>query len=62
MNALTIHGRWESERTARIYVDGAMAQQTRIDQTAEAKRVVTVGARLAQRFLAEERLRGGGTS
>ena len=58
MAATSVHGRWASERTARIYVDGAMAQQARLAMTEPTRRVVRVGARLARAFLEQERVQG----
>ena len=59
MARTSVHGRWASERTARIYIDSAMAQQTRLQLAPPAQRVISVGVRVARALLEQELARAG---
>ena len=64
MSRTTVHGRWGSERTARIYIDGAMAQLAKArlhDDTTKVFRAAgAVARRMLQERLDQHRLRGVG--
>ena len=47
LSKTTVHGRWADERTARIYIDGAMAQLARGALTKASEAVVAAGIQVA---------------
>ena len=47
----TVHGRWGQEKTARIYIDGALAQQTEYALSKSSRRVLETGASVAKDLL-----------
>ena len=58
LSKTTVHGRWAHEKTARIYIDGAMAQQAEWSLRPDSRRLLLLGGRVAAGLLAGA---GGGT-
>ena len=54
MARTTVHGRWAAEGTARIYIDGAMAQMSRAHLPPESERVLRAAAAIATAVLAAQ--------
>ena len=44
-------GRWATEKTARIYIDQAMAQQAEVSLTLQSLKVLKSGQKVASTFL-----------
>ena len=57
MASTTVHGLWADERTARIYIDGAMAQQAQWALSQASEQACSAGATVAAGLLRQEELR-----